>query len=127
MRQLREECHAFAFNEDDIGCIPFLILHITLETTPIKKTYMLVAKPLHQEVKEYIQDLLNHGWITKYRSPYTSLVVCVRKKDGALRLCCNFRKFNRKSVSDRHQIPRILDMLDSLIGRLFRHGPGKSI
>lgn len=114
---LREECHAFAYNDEDIGCIPSLKLHITLhDTTPVKKTYMSVPKPLHQEVKEYIQDLLNRGWITQSRSPYASPIVCVRKKDGSLRLCCDYRELNRKSVPDRHPIPRIQDMLDSLSG-----------
>lgn len=114
---LREECHAFSYNEDDIGSIPSLKLHITLhDTTPVKKTYMSVPKPLHQEVKEYLQDLLNRGWITQSRSPYASPVVCVRKKDGTLRLCCDYRELNRKSVPDRHPIPRIQDMLDSLTG-----------
>lgn len=116
-QMLREECHAFAYNEDDIGCIPSLNLHITLkDTTPVNKTYMSVPKPLHQEVKEYLQDLLNRGWITKSRSPYASPVVCVRKRDGTLRLCCDYRELNKKSVPDRHPIPRIQDMLDSLIG-----------
>ena len=114
---LREECHAFAYDDDDIGSIPSLKLHITLhDTTPVRKTYMAVPKPLHQEVKEYIQDLLNRGWITPSRSPYASPVVCVRKKDGTLRLCCDYRELNKKSVPDRHPIPRIQDMLDSLTG-----------
>lgn len=114
---LREECHAFAYDDDDIGSIPSLKLHITLhDTTPVRKTYMAVPKPLHQEVKEYIQDLLNRGWITPSRSPYASPVVCVRKKDGTLRLCCDYRELNNKSVPDRHPISRIQDMLDSLTG-----------
>ena len=114
---LREECHAFAYDDDDIGSIPSLKLHITLhDTTPVRKTYMAVPKPLHQEVKEYVQDLLNRGWITPSRSPYASPVVCVRKKDGTLRLCCDYRELNKKSVPDRHPIPRIQDMLDSLTG-----------
>ena len=110
---LREECHAFAYDGDDIGSIPSLKLHITLhDTTPVKKSYTSVPKPLHQEVKEYIQDLLNRGWITQSRSPYASPIVCVRKKDGSLRLCCDYRELNRKSVSDCHPIPRIQDMLN---------------
>lgn len=114
---LREECHAFAYDDEDIGSIPSLNLHITLhDTTPVRKTYMAVPKPLHQEVKEYIQDLLNRGWITPSRSSYASPVVCVRKKDGTLRLCCDYRELNKRSVPDRHPIPRIQDMLDSLTG-----------
>ncbi|KAL2091607.1 hypothetical protein ACEWY4_013870 [Coilia grayii] len=92
-------------------------MHITLrDPAPVQKTYMFIPKPLHAEVKEHLQDLLNKGWITPSRSPYSSPVVCVRKKDGGLRLCCDYRELNSKSVPDRHPIPRIQDMLDSLSG-----------
>lgn len=116
-RMLQEECEAFAYDSEDVGCIPSLKMHITLhDTSPVQKTYMSVPKPLHSEVKEYLQDLLRRGWITHSRSPYSSPVVCVRKKDGTLRLCVDFRELNRKSVPDRHPIPRIQDMLDALGG-----------
>ena len=116
-RMLREECQAFAFDSDDVGCIPSLKMHINLnDTNPVQKTYMSVPKPLHNEVKEYLQDLLNKGWIIPSHSPYSSPVVCVRKKDGTLRLCCDYRQLNHKSIPDRHPIPRIQDMLDTLGG-----------
>ncbi|RXN20785.1 Retrovirus-related Pol poly from transposon [Labeo rohita] len=86
------------------------------QEAPVQKTYMSVPKPLPNEVKEYLQDLLRRGWIMPSRSPYSSLVACVRKKDGTLRLCVDFRELNRKSVTDRHPIPRIQDMLDALGG-----------
>ncbi len=114
---LKEECNAFSFDDNDVGCIPTLNMHITLhDKSPVQKTYISVPKPLLQEVKEYLQDLLNRGWISKSRSPYSSPVVCVRKKDGSLRLCCDYRQLNRKSVPDRHPIPRIQDTLDFLSG-----------
>lgn len=116
-KMLREECGAFSKDDKDIGCIPSLQLQIRLkDDTPVRKTYMSVPKPLHKEVKEYLEDLLNRGWITKSKSPYSSPVVCVRKKDGSLRLCCDYRELNQKSIPDRHPIPRIQDMLDSLTG-----------
>ncbi|XP_035264283.1 uncharacterized protein LOC118222647 [Anguilla anguilla] len=114
---LREECKAFSRNEHDIGCMPSLKMHITLhDTTPVKRTYMSVPKPLHQEVKQYLRDLLEKGWIQTSRSPYSSPVVVVKKKDGGLRLCCDYRELNKKSVPDRHPIPRIQDLIDSLCG-----------
>ncbi|KAJ8369291.1 hypothetical protein SKAU_G00093190 [Synaphobranchus kaupii] len=59
---LREECHAFAYDDQDVGRIPTLNMHISLnDTTPVRKTYTSVPKPLHQEVKDYLQDLLNRG------------------------------------------------------------------
>ncbi|XP_052713994.1 uncharacterized protein LOC128187624 [Crassostrea angulata] len=43
-------------------------------------------------------------------------VVCVRKKDGSLRLCVDYRKINQKSVADSRPLPKIQDALDSLGG-----------
>ena len=40
-------------------------------------------------------------------------VVCVRKKDGELRLYIDYRELNRKTVSDHHPIPRIKETLDN--------------
>lgn len=113
---LREESGAFSCDDSDVGCIPSLQLKIRLcDTTPVKHTYMSIPKPLHKEVKEYLEDLLNKGWITRSKSPYSSPVICVRKKDGTLRLCYDYRELNRKSIPDRHPNPRIQDMLDSLV------------
>ncbi|XP_063076055.1 uncharacterized protein LOC134466088 [Engraulis encrasicolus] len=116
-QMLREECQAFARDENDAGCIPSLQLKIRLtDPTPVRRTYVSVPKPLHRDVKQYLEDLLNRGWIQKSRSHYSSPIVCVRKKDGTLRLCCDYREVNQKSLPDRHPIPRIQDMLDSLHG-----------
>ena len=71
---------------------------------------------MYTEVKHYIEDLLNRGWITKSQSSYASPVVCVRKKDGGLRLCIDYRELNRKTVPDRHPIPRIQETLDNIGG-----------
>ncbi|KAK3526917.1 hypothetical protein QTP86_004714 [Hemibagrus guttatus] len=68
------------------------------------------------EVKEYLKDLLNKGWIQKSRSSYASPIVCVRKKDGSLHLCIDYRELNCKSIPDCHPIPRVQDMLNSLSG-----------
>ena len=102
---LREECNAFAYDDKDVGCIPSLSMHITLhDTTPVRKTYISVPKPLHQEVKEYLQDLLNRGWISESRSPYSSPIVCVRKKSGELRLCCVTVKYHPRYLFQMERI-----------------------
>ena len=53
-----------------------------MDKTPVQKTYTSIPKPLYPEVKQYIEDLLNKGWVTKSTSNYSSPVVCVRKKTG---------------------------------------------
>lgn len=116
-QMLYEESGAFSRGEGDIGCIPSLRLKIHLKVeAPVQKCYNAIPKPLYKEVKAYVQDLLERGWIKKSTSSYSSPVVCVRKKDGSLRLCVDFRELNRKTVPDRHPLPRIQDLLDNLGG-----------
>ncbi|XP_023201986.1 uncharacterized protein LOC111610961 [Xiphophorus maculatus] len=114
---LCEECGAFSRDGDDIGCIPSLQMEIrTKDDIPVQRAYASIPKPLYKEVKEYIQELLVKGWIVKSQSPYAAPVICVRKKDGSLRLCVDYRLLNNKTVPDRHPIPRIQDLTDSLGG-----------
>ena len=104
---LRDECESFSRKEQDIGCVPELELDITLnDNQPVQKRYVSIPRFLYAEVKQYIEDLLNQKFIAKSKSPYSSPVVCVRKKDGTLRLCVDYRELNKKTVADRHPIPK---------------------
>ncbi|KAL6485753.1 hypothetical protein MHYP_G00051450 [Metynnis hypsauchen] len=114
---LWRECHSFAKDENDIGCIQNLQLSITLkDQEPVARAYVSVPKPLYQEMKDYLHDLIAQGWVEKSNSPYASPIVCVRKKDGTLRLCIDYRELNRKTQPDRQPIPRVQDIMDSLGG-----------
>jgi len=116
-QMLFEESGAFARDDGDIGNIPSLNMTINLkDDIPVQRTYTAIPKPLYKEVKEYIQDLLAKGWIVKSKSPFSAPVVCVRKRDGTLRLCIDYRLLNQKTVPDRHPLPRIRDLLDTLSG-----------
>ena len=112
---LREEYESFAFSDEDIGCIPDLEMDINMKVhQPVQKKYTSVTRPLYPEVKQYIEDLLNQNFITKSKSPYSSPLVCVRKKDGTLKLCIDYREMNRQTIADRHPIPRVQETLDCL-------------
>lgn len=116
-KMLCEEAGAFTRDADDIGCIPSLQMTINLkDTVPVQRAYSSVPKPLFREVKEYIQELLVKGWVVKSNSPYSAPVVYVRKKDGSLRLCIDYRLLNKKTIPDRHPLPRIQDLTDTLGG-----------
>ena len=54
---------------------------------PVQKNYMSMPRPLYAEVKQYIEDLFNRQFVTKSKSPYSLIAVCVRKHDGTMRLC----------------------------------------
>lgn len=116
-KMLRKECASFSKADDDIGEIPTLQLSISLkDMDPVAHTYLSVPKPLYKEIKDYLHNLIAQGWVQKSDSPYASPVVCVRKKDGSLRLCIDYRELNQKTHPDRQPIPRVQDILDGLGG-----------
>ena len=63
-----------------------------------------------------VQQMLASNVIRPSNSPWASPVVMVRKKDGSLRFCVDFRQLNVTTVKDAHPLPRIDDLLDALHG-----------
>ena len=116
-KMLEEESLSFSENDSDIGQAEELELDINLnDHSPVQKNYIAVPRPLYGEVKAYIEDLLNKQFISPSKSSWSSPVVCVRKKNGSLRLCVDYRCLNSKTVRDRHPLPRIQETLDNLGG-----------
>ena len=114
---LYEECEAFARDDDDIGSVPSLEMDIKLtDHRPVQKSYNSVPKPLYRDVQIYLEDLLNQQFIRKSESPYSSPIVLVRKSDGSIRMCCDFRELNKKTMVDKFPLPRLQDLLDNLGG-----------
>lgn len=74
--------------------------------------------PFHKlaDVDSFVQDGLAKGVIRPSKSPWSSPLVMVRKKDGSTRFCVDFRRLNESTVGDSFPIPRIDDSLDALGG-----------
>ena len=116
-KMLVEEAESFSKTDYDVGRAEELQVDINLtDSVPVQRKYTAIPRPLCAEIKQYVEDLLNRGWIQKSKSAYSSPVVCVRKKDGSLRLCVEYRQLNSKTVRDSHPLPRIQDALESLGG-----------
>ena len=115
---LWEEKEVFSSSESDIGDIKEFQMSINIEdSVPVTSAYRRIPPHLYQEVRNYVNDLLTNGWIRESFAAYSSPIVCVRKKDGGMRMCVDYRKLNLKTVPDAQPIPRIQDILDSLGGK----------
>jgi len=78
---------------------------------PIGTIYSL--SKFEQVLKEFIDENLTNGFICLTSSSYGALVLFVKKKDGSLRLCIDFRRLNKITKGDQYPLPLISDLLDS--------------
>ena len=49
-------------------------------------------------------------------SPWGAPVLLVKKKDGSMRLCIDYRQLNKVTIKNRYPLPRIDDLMDQLVG-----------
>jgi hypothetical protein len=69
---------------------------------------------MFQEVRNHLQHLMEAGVIRRSKSPFSSNVVLVRKKNRDLRMCVDYRQLNNKTKNDAHALPCIEEILDNL-------------
>ena len=86
------------------------------DTPPFKERFCRLPPPQLDEVREHLKLMLDAGVIWPSNSPWCNAVVLVRKKDGSLRFCIDFRKLNFLTVKDSHLLPCICETLESLTG-----------
>jgi hypothetical protein len=69
-----------------------------------------------KELKAQLQELLDRGFIRPSISPWGAPVLFVKKKDGTMRLCIDYRQLNKLTVKNRYPLPRIDDLFDQFRG-----------
>ncbi|GJR80179.1 putative reverse transcriptase domain-containing protein [Tanacetum coccineum] len=69
-----------------------------------------------QELSEQLQELQDKGFIRPSHSPWGSPVLFVKKKDGIMRMCIDYRELNKLTIKNRYPLPRIDDLFDQLQG-----------
>ena len=86
------------------------------ETTPISVTPYRMAPTELRELKTQLQELLEKGYIRPSISPWGAPVLFVKKKDGTLRLCIDYRQLNRVTIKNKYPLLRVDDLFDQLQG-----------
>ena len=107
----------FALSDDELGETK-LVKHCidTGEAKPVRTSPRRFPYSLRSELEEELRKLLQTKCIEPANSPYASPLVPVRKKDGSIRVCIDYRVLNKDTVPDSYPIPRIDDLVDA-IGR----------
>ena len=91
-------------------------IDLLLGSGPISKAPYRMAPAELKELKEQLQELLDKGFIRPSVSPWGAPVLFVKKKDGSMRLCIDYKEINRVTVRNKYPLPRIDDLFDQLQG-----------
>ena len=116
-----EHHHIFSLDKNEIGCMD-TVEHIIelIDDEPFKERFRRIAPPLLEEVRENLQDMLDGGGaIRPSKSPWCNAIVLVRKKDGTLRFCIDFRKLNARTKKYSFPLPRMQETMESMVGARF--------
>nr|KYP59990.1 Retrotransposable element Tf2 [Cajanus cajan] len=68
------------------------------------------------ELKKQVEELLEKQMIRPSVSPWGAPVLLVKKKDGGVRLCVDYRQLNKLTIKNKYPLPRIDDLMDQLRG-----------
>ena len=91
-------------------------IKLLLGTAPISVTPYRMAPTELRELKTQLQELLEKGYIRPSISPWGAPVLFVKKKDGTLRLCIDYRQLNQVTIKNKYPLPRVDDLFDQLQG-----------
>jgi hypothetical protein len=81
--------------------------------TVLKAPYRM-STPKLKELQMQLEELLKKGYICPSVSPWGALVLFIKKKYGALRLCIDFKQLNKVMVKNKYPLLRIDDLFDQL-------------
>ncbi|KAL5787294.1 hypothetical protein ACOSP7_004243 [Xanthoceras sorbifolium] len=96
------------------------VIDVVLGTSPVSIAPYRMAPVELKELKIQLQELLDKGFIRPSVSPWGAPVLFVKKKDGSLRLCIDYRQLNKLTVKNKYPLPRIDDLFDQLRGACLR-------
>ena len=107
----------FTLESNELGCTSAIEDEIHIHNSePFKERFRCIPPPSLEEVCASLQDMLDAGAIHLSQSPWCNAVVLVRKKDGTLRFCVNFRHLNAWMRKDSYPLPHIQETLESMAG-----------
>ena len=117
-RELVLDYHdVFTLESNELGCTSAIEHEIRIDNSePFKEQFRCIPPPLLEEVHTSLWDMLDAGAIHPSQSLWCNAVVLVRKKDGILHFCVDFRHLNVWTKKDSYPLPHIQEALESMAG-----------
>nr|GEW56601.1 putative reverse transcriptase domain-containing protein [Tanacetum cinerariifolium] len=114
------QAHVFPDELPRIPPVREVVFNIELipGSEPISKAPYRMASIELKELKDQLQELLERGFIRPSVSPWGAPVLFVKKNDGSMRLCIDYRDLNKITIRNRYPLPRIDDLFDQLQGAM---------
>ncbi|GJX19929.1 putative reverse transcriptase domain-containing protein [Tanacetum coccineum] len=84
--------------------------------SPVVRSPYRLAPSEMLELSNQLKELQEKGFIRPSHSPWGAPVLFVKKKDGAMRMCIDYRELNKLTIKNRYPLPRIDDLFDQLQG-----------
>ena len=110
----------FAVDSSELGTTD-RVTHVidTGDSSPIKQHPRRIPFALRAKVDQLVKEMLEQGVVSPSKSPWSSPVVLVTKKDGSTRFCVDYRQLNSVTKTDVFPLPRVDDSLDQLANSCF--------
>jgi hypothetical protein len=83
---------------------------------PVSRTPYQMRTPELVEIKLQLKEMMDKGYVQPSMSPWGAPVLFVKKKDGTLRLCIDYRKLNKVTIKNKYPLPRIDELFNQLGG-----------
>ena len=93
-----------------------LSIEIVPGTAPVSRAPYRMAPTELKELKVQLQELLDKGFVRPSVSPWGAPILFVKKTDGTLWMCIDYRQINKVTVKNKYPFPRIEDLFDQLKG-----------
>lgn len=110
----------FSNNDDDLGYCTTIKHTIDVgNSTPVRQRFRRLHPPIKEKVEAELLKLKRQGVIEDSTSPWCSPLVPVRKSDGRLRMCIDYRKLNSLTKLNSYPLPNINDGLSQFSGATY--------
>ena len=119
-RILRDYSDVFAENDFDLGNFTAIEHAInTGDAKPIKQKLRRTPACFVNEEEAHLKKIKDAGVIQESCSEWASSPVLIRKRDGSVRWCIDYRALNEVTVKDTFPLPLVEDCLDTLAGNVW--------